>query len=534
MIEQGKKQAAANGCTNYFRLMKRLLYSIFMAGGFVVPCIAAQNTVPALPAFYNVMDFGAAGNGTHLDHIAINKAINACEKAGGGTVLLPAGIYLSGSIHLKSNINLMLDAGAVIKGAPASMNAYDAPEPFPDTAYQDGGHTYFHNSLIWGEGLHNVSITGRGMIDGGGVTSKDHERNGDPTGGSIGTGDKAIALKLCSNVLIRDVTIFHGGHFAVLVTGCDLVTLDNLIIDTNRDGIDADCCTNTLICNCRVNSPHDDAICPKSSYALNKQAVTENLIITNCEVSGYEEGTLLDGRRVPAKAGWSSGRIKFGTESNGGFRNCVVSNCTFRNCNGLALEEVDGGTMDNIIISNITMIDVNHYPIYVTLGARNRGPKKTTKTGTVKNIFISNVIVTGADSMSGIQITGTPGFDVEKIRLKNIQITYNGGGTKEMGQKSFPELDKQYPEPFLLGPNPSYGIFIRHVKDIELDDIHFDVLKPDMRPVIIGIDVGALTIDHFKAGTANNLPEARFDNVRDLVIQNSPVLTAAGHPGNRP
>ncbi len=507
---------------------RSLLPAIFL---FCFSASYGQRIAPSSGGF-NVRDFGAYGDGTHLDHGAINKAIAACAQAGGGTVLVPAGIYLCGSIHLKSNINLLLDAGAVIMGAPSGMNAYDTAESFPYTQYQDGGHTFFHNSLIWGENLTNVSVTGRGRIDGGGLTSKDKEHLGDPTGGAIETGDKAIALKLCRNVLIRDVTIFHGGHFAILATGCDLLTLDNLTIDTNRDGIDIDCCTNTVVSNCRVNAPHDDAICPKSSYALNKPVITENLVITNCEVSGYEEGTLLDGTRIPAKAGWSNGRIKFGTESNGGFRNCVVSDCIFRNCNGFALEEVDGGIMENIIVTNITMQDITHYPIYVTLGKRNRGPKETTGTGIVKNIFISNIIATGADSMSGIQITGAAGYYAENIQLQHIHITYKGGGTKAAGQKDFPELESGYPEPFLLGVNPAYGLFARHVKDLKLSDIDFRTEKPDYRPVIICRDVAGLEITDVHAVAAKDVPPYLFDGVSKLTVRYAPLFEgAAGNSG---
>ncbi len=263
--------------------------------------------------YYNVKDYGASGDGKTLDHIAINSAIEAAANIGGGTVFLPAGTYLSGSIRMKSNINLHLDAGCVIFGAPQDIGAYDPQEPFEGQAYQDNGHTYFHNSLIWGVGLKNVSITGTGMINGGGLTDNR---------GVEGKGSKAIALKLCTNVQIRNITIYHGGHFAIIVTGCNVVTLDNIIIDTNRDGIDIDCCTNTVVSNCIVNSPEDDGICIKSSYALGKEVITENLTITNCHVSGFEEGTLLDGRMLPCtKLYGRYGRIKFGTESNGGFRN---------------------------------------------------------------------------------------------------------------------------------------------------------------------------------------------------------------------
>ena len=180
---------------------------------------------------FNVRSYGAIGNGKNLDSPAINKAIDAAAKAGGGTVLLPAGTYLSGSIHLQSNIHLLIDAGATILGAPQKLNAYDETEPYNFGGYQDGGHCYFHNSLIWGENLTNVFISGNGMINGGGLTrndgildrmsSSDHWQSPNTNVFSpVRLGNKAIALKLCRNVLIRDITIFHGGHFAILVTGC--------------------------------------------------------------------------------------------------------------------------------------------------------------------------------------------------------------------------------------------------------------------------------------------------------------------------
>ncbi|HMD54758.1 MAG TPA: glycoside hydrolase family 28 protein, partial [Phycisphaerae bacterium] len=312
----------------------------------------AQEEPTNTQGVFNVKNFGATGDGKTLDSPAINKAIDACAAAGGGTVYIPAGTYLSGSIHMKSNINLYIDAGAMILGAAQDLHAYDPAEAFTGHAYQDGGHTYFHNSLIWGENLKNVSVTGHGMINGGGMIAGDRD-NPAP---SYGIGNKSIVFKLCTNVLIRDVTIFHGGHFAILVTGCNILTIDNVTIDTNRDGMDLDCCQNTTVSNCRVNSPSDDGICPKSTYALGRLVPTENMTITNCQVSGFLEGTLLDGRMLPGRKG--NGRIKLGTESNGGFRNITISNCTFRDCYGLALEEVDGGTMENITIDNITMYDV--------------------------------------------------------------------------------------------------------------------------------------------------------------------------------
>ena len=157
-----------------------------------------------------------------------------------------------------------------------------------------------------------------------------------------GIGNKAIALKLCRNVVFKDFTIYRGGHFGILATGVDNWTLNNVKIDTNRDGVDIDCCRNVRMSDCSVNSPSDDGICPKSSYALGKARPCENITITNCQVSGWELGTFLDGTYKVSEKGPGTGRIKCGTESNGGFKNITISNCVFANCRGLALESVDG------------------------------------------------------------------------------------------------------------------------------------------------------------------------------------------------
>jgi len=494
--------------------MIRTSLSILKFVVFSFSIAAAQQT--SLPCF-NVRDFGAGGNGKKLDSPAINKAIEACALSGGGTVLFPSGTYVSGSIHLKSNVHLYLDAGSVVLGAPQETNAYDPPEPFEGKAYQDGGHTYFHNSLIWGEDLANVSITGPGMINGGGLTRQDKEVGA----GSIGLGDKAIALKRCHHVLIRDVTVFHGGHFAIILTGCYNVAVDNVTIDTDRDGINIDCCQSVTVSNSRINAPNDDALCPKSSFALGKRVITENVTITNCQVSGYEEGTLLDGTFKPSKN--KNGRIKFGTESNGGFRNIVISNCTVRDCRGIALEEVDGGILENVAISNITMMDVGDYPIYITLGRRNRGPDSLTL-GSVRNITISHLIATVADSMSGVHITGLPGNDVENVRLQDIRITFKGGGTKEDALRVPPELDRGYPEPKRIGITPGYGLFARHVRGLELADVHFDFQLPELRPAMVCVDVDGLQIENFKAKIAGGVVPAIFESVNNLVVRNSPVL----------
>jgi polygalacturonase len=505
---------------------------------YVAVCLLLPvRALPADQTVFNVRSFGAVGDGTNLDSPAINQTIQAASAAGGGTVFVPAGTYLCGSIHLTNNIHLYLDAGAVILGAPQAMNVYDETEPWAYNPYQDGGHCYFHNSLIWGENLTNVSITGPGMIHGGGLV-RDDELLDDMCGYSRWSptnrtplletnfppsrlGNKAIALKLCRNVLLRDITIFHGGHFAVLATGCDGLTVDNVTMDTDRDGIDIDCCRNTTVSNCRINSPRDDALCPKSSFALGRNVITENLTIVNCQVSGFQEGTLLDGTMKPTKGG--TGRIKFGTEAAGGFRNVTIANCTFRDCHGLALEEVDGGLMENITINNITMMEVIACPIYLTTGERNRGPDVTLPSR-MRNIFISNVIATGVDHRCGIQITGIPGHPIEGIRMENIRLEFKGGGTKAQAERVQPELGTAYPEPAKFGALPAYGLFARHVRDLELANIRESFDREDLRPAIECVDVDGLEIDNFKAQLASGVPAARFESVKNVVIRNSPVL----------
>ena len=484
-------------------------------------CAAAafeQNSSRAARVF-DVKEFGAKGDGKALDSPAVNKAIDAAAAAGGGTVVFPAGSYRCFSIRLKSNVGLYLDHGSTIVAADPrdGDGKYDPPEPNQWDEYQDFGHTHWHNSLIWGENIENVSITGPGRIWGKGLVRAGNQsrtkvendalphvipdRKPGPFGYpnlsdavESGWGNKAISLKLSRNVLIRDVSILHGGHFAILATGVDNLTIDNVTIDTNRDGIDIDACRNVRISNCTVNSPFDDAICPKSSFALGYARATENVTITNCQVSGYDEGTLLDGtfKRDFRNANGTfspTGRIKFGTESNGGFKNITITNCVFDYSRGLALETVDGGLLEDVTISNLTMRDVSNSPIFMRLGSRLRGPKETTKVGALRRVIIDNIVVYNADPKYSSIISGIPGYAIEDVRLSNIRIYAQGGGTKEQAALDPPEREALYPEPTMFGDMPAYGFFIRHVKGLTMRDVEVSSLKPDQRPAFVMKDV---------------------------------------------
>lgn len=471
----------------------------------------------------NIRDYGAAGDGKTLDTRAINKAIEAAAEAGGGTVYFPAGTYPSYSIRLKSHIALYLDQGATLLAAePTEDEGYDPAEPNPTDMYQDFGHSHWHNSLIWGEQIEDVSILGPGLIHGKGLDRWDSDKPG--------RGNKAVALKLCRNVIIRDVSFLMGGHFCILATGVDNMTLDNIKIDTNRDGVNIDCCRNVRVSNCTVNSPFDDGICLKSSYGMGFARATENVTITNCQLSGWDPGTLLDGTygttytKAPDKDG-VTGRIKFGTESNGGFRNITISNCVFRRCRGLALETVDGGLLEDVSISNITMHDIFNSPLFLRLGSRMRGPEGV-PVGKLRRVSISNLVVYNADPHFGSIISGIPGHDIEDVTLRNITIYYQGGGTKEQAARKVPENADAYPEPSMFGDMPAYGFFIRHVDGIEISDVEVRFMEEDLRPAFILTDVADADLYRIEADRAADVPTFVLENVDGFKLSNSDVQDA--------
>jgi len=538
---------------------------------------------------FDVKAFGATGDGKTLDTAAINKAIDAAAAAGGATVLFPAGNYLSYSIHLKSNVTLHLESGATIIAADApaaGAPGYDLAEPNQWNMYQDYGHSHFHNSLIWGENLDNIGITGTGRIWGKGLSrgAGGGPDGGGPNASTPGVGNKSISLKACHNVLLRDFSIFHGGHFGILATGIDNLTIDNLKIDTNRDGMDVDACRNVRISNCYVNSPWDDGICLKADYALGQAKQTELVTITNCYVSGcWVEGTMLDGtyQKFPADARGvgHTGRIKFGTESNGGFRNITISNCVFEGCQGLALETVDGALLEDVTVTNISMRDIVSAPIFLRLGRRMRGPDNT-PVGTLRRVIISNLVCSNCVSREGSVISGIPGYRIEDVKISNVQILHQGGGTKEDAAYQPPENEETYPEPTMFlsagrpngrGPDgrwipegegrggagrgaaaaaggrgaaapganpgaagapgrgrggaqgpmhsmPSHGFYVRHVKGIQFDNIEIRTEKDDLRPAFVLDDVEDADFFRIKVPQVAGVPEFSLHKVTDFAV----------------
>ena len=463
--------------------------------GTVTPAIGVSHTGAGPDAllgaggFVSVRALGAKGDGSATDSPAINRAIDTASAGGGGTVYFAAGVYLSYSIRLKSKVGLYLDQGAVILGGPTPLDGsatggYDAAEPQGEwEPYQDYGHNHWQNSLIWGEGLDGVSITGPGLIWGKGLSRGWENEKSRPDTKKPGVGNKAIALKNCRNVLLRDFKILEGGWFGILATGVDNLTIDNLIIDTIRDGMDIDCCRNVRVSNCTVNSPFDDGICPKSSFALGYARPTENLTISNCYVTGgYEVGSVLDGtwkRRTDSK-GAATGRIKMGTESNGGFRNVAISNCVFESCKGLAIETVDGALAEDITFTGITMRDLRSAPFFLRLGTRMRGPKDA-KPGVLRRVILGNITCQSSARMPSI-LAGVPGLSIEDIKIHDVFVQQGGAGSAEIAAGEPKELPDGYPEPEMFGELPATGLFARHVRNLEVTNFEVAVRAPDARP----------------------------------------------------
>jgi polygalacturonase len=447
---------------------------------------------------FDVRRYGAIGDGKTLDTDAVNRAIEAAATAGGGTVVFPPGTYTCFSIHLKSHVHLYLEHGCVILAADSPLpggetgyrgGAYDVAEP--RTAwdeFQDFGHNHWRNSLLWGEGIEDIGITGPGLIWGKGLSNG----RGPKDDGTLfiaeqsGVGNKAIALKDCRNILLRDFSILKAGHFGLLLTGVDNLTIDNLKIDTDRDGVDIDCCQNVRVSNCTVNSPWDDGICAKSSYALGYARPTKNLTISNCWVTGdYEVGTVLDGtfkKLAPNSHVWRIGRIKCGTESNGGFINIAISNCIFDGCHGYALETVDGALLEDVTISNTTMRNLISGPIFMRLGARLRGPKGNTKVGSLKRVFINNLECYNAARNYSSILSGIPGHCIEDVKLSNIYVETTGGAPADEAGLVLAEAENGYPEPTMFGTTPASGFYLRHVRNIEMSHVEIANATPDGRP----------------------------------------------------
>ena len=456
---------------------------------------------------YDVVRFGAAGDGKTLDTAAIQGAVDACAQSGGGTVLFPAGTYLSGTICLKDNVRLDLAAGAVILGS-TDVKDY----PFIVSGFPSRADRYCGRALIWGEGLHGIAITGRGAIDGQGSYFRDNrptpeelaelERRYEGTdryrpNGSFVNRPYLIRLVSCREVLVENVTLRSSAMWMQHYLDCDFVTIRGVNVFNhgcrNNDMIDIDCCRNVVITGC-FGDTDDDALTLKSTGPRPTEAVT----ISDCLLRSH------------------CNAIKAGTESSGGFKNIVITNCVIRRsvveiCRtgrpeglaGIALEIVDGGTLDGVVISNITIEDTSA-PIFMRLGNRARPyaldqPKPPV--GTFRNVIVNGVVANRAGN-TGCSIVGIPGHPIEDVTISDVRIRFHGGGTKEHATAKARELEEDYPESTMFGVLPAYGFFCRHVDGLVLRNVGLGCDEPDRRPALVCDDVHGLKLHGFDARIA--------------------------------
>jgi polygalacturonase len=505
---------------NFARRDLLRLSSLGLAAALPSAAHAALGHSPAgtpTATIFDIRTYGAVGDGKTLDTVAINQAIEAAAAAGGGTVYFPGGTWLSFSIRLKSNVELYLAQGSVLLAADSPLpgqttgyngGVYDSAEPKTSyDAYQDYGHNHWHNSLLWGEDLHDLAITGPGLIHGKGLSNgREWVQEVVPfRAEQAGVGNKTIALKNCRNVIFRDFSILKGGHFGLLLT---------------RDGMDIDCCKNVRVSNCTVNSPWDDAICPKSSFALGYARATENVTISDCYVTGtYEIGSVLDGswKKFPeGSQRYRTGRIKCGTESNGGFKNITISNCVFEGCQGLALESEDGALIEDITITNITMRDNVSAPLFFRLGSRLRGPKETTQTGDFRRVMVNNLVSSNGGSAICSILSGIPSHALEDVSLSNIFIEHKGGAAAGRALIRPPENEAKYPDPDMFGPMPSQGFFLRHIRNLAMSHVEVRPLAADARPSFYLDEVKRADFLAVTAPTEN--PSFYLNRVSDLRV----------------
>ncbi|MCL5282877.1 MAG: glycoside hydrolase family 28 protein [Planctomycetes bacterium] len=454
-----------------------------------VICAGGASTLSGAQVLYDIRDFGAKADGQTLCTPALQAAVDKCAAAGGGTVYLPPGRFLSGTIYLKTGVTLHLDGGCTLLG---STNLNDYPPTVP--AFRSYTDNYTDKSLIYGEKLERIAITGRGVLDGQGAAFK----------GPYKVRPYMIRFVECRDVAVEGVTIRNSPMWVQHYLACDDVRLSGLTVkshvNANNDGIDIDSCRRVTITGCNVDSG-DDAIVLKSCSARPCQDV----VVSGCVLRS------------------TCNALKMGTESNGGFQNVVLTGCAIHDTRlaGVALEIVDGGAMDRIVVSDLTMTGVGA-PIFLRLGNRARPFQEGMAApglGSMKNITISNIEAAGANP-TGCAIAGLPEARIENVTLSNIRLSFAGGGTAEQASRTIPEEVQKYPEYGMFGKLPAYGLYCRHVDGLTLANIQLQLAGADQRHAVVFDDVRNATVDRLNAawssGAASSL---RLTDVHDALIR---------------
>ncbi len=427
-------------------------------------------TICAFSKEYNVLDFGAKGDGVQKDTHAVQKAIDTAAKNGGGKVVIPAGkTVVIGTIFLKDFVTLHIENGAVLLGSP---DIKDYSDKTHKNMYKNEPH--MDRCLIFADKAKSIAIEGYGIIDG----------NGHPKNFTSKTGRPMLIRFMNSNdIHLKDVTIINPAAWTSAFLYCNEITVDGIRIHSrvnhNGDGLDFDGCSNVRVSNSSFNTS-DDSICLQASQP---DIPCKNIVVTNCTFESK----------------WAGMRI--GLLSRGNFESVAVNNCTFSNIDdsGLKIQMNEGGEMKNMVFSNLVMKNVPR-PIFMTFAQQKAcvdSPEKMYPMKSMRDFIFRGMVIDNSelDKNSVIFITGITGHYIENILLEDIQMTVSGGGTLQDVQKTnikeytLDVLDEWWPEFHLVGTLPSYGIYARHIKDLHIDNVHLKTKDSDKRPPIVFDDV---------------------------------------------
>jgi hypothetical protein len=438
---------------------------------------------------YDIRKSGAKGDGISLDTRSIQDAIDKASMSGGGTVEVPPGTYLIGTLILKDNVELHLQIGSVLLGSPDYRNYTEKIHKF-DSRTNGLYAKYF---MVFAEEAKNISITGPGTINGNGLKYFQEE-------GPQNMRPFMIRLVNCENITIRDVHLLESANWTLHLLGCRDVNVDGVVIETssdsNRDGLDIDCCQRVTVSNSNF-STGDDAIVMKASADV----LCQDIAITNCLI------------RTRASA------IKTGTESNGGFKNITVSNCTIRDLPrhaGIELMTVDGGMMQNILIENITMENVAT-PLFIRVGIRARPYKNgqyVSRVDDVKDISLNNITVINAKLPSSI-------MGLHNKKIKNISITNytvrNSEVQKPIPYNKVPFEEFSYPMAIMFENLPAYALYCRNVEELHLSNLSLYTVQNEIRPSMVFDRVTGLDLLQVKANVpTQTTPMIYFRNVNNV------------------
>lgn len=444
-----------------------------------------------------ITEVGAKGDNSSMNTIFIQKAIDEVHQSGGGKVIVPAGDFITGTIILKSNVTLYLSEGATLHG---STNLADYPVIYPEfKSYTD---VHANRSIIYAEKQNYISIQGKGTIDGHGEHAN-FSQKGKHNDDSRPYGVRIIS---CKNIHIEGITLRNAAQWMQHYLNCENLFINNIYVfnhaNLNNDGIDIDGCRNVVLTN-SIFDADDDAICLKG----NGKADNEHITISNCVARS------------------NCNAFKMGTETTGGFKHITANNITIgaasvkshiwnrkMNMGGIVLEIVDGGHMENIVLSNFT-IDSCYSPIFIRLGNRARKHEENAPAppvGHIKNIKISHVIAHSTRPEGNI-IAGIPEHYIENVQFNNIDFFCYGGGKKEHITAEIPEKEDQYPDAIMFGKwLPAYGMYIRHVKNIQFNHVNFYLKQTDERPCISFDDVQNFKLTNVDCNTPKNNPYQFF------------------------